>query len=122
METIRRASKTAKDYMQWASELRREERPLKDLWVSTKCGESDTTSGIGANPCVGNAFDKLYEHGVTLVSGEPTELTGGEQLVAARCRTPEGRDQFKFLLHGFRGPVQRHKTRDSLDSQPHNGH
>src|SRR5712691_5240801 len=51
-ETIRRASKTAKDYVQWASELRREERPLKDLWVSTKCGESDTTSGIGANPCV----------------------------------------------------------------------
>jgi (2R)-sulfolactate sulfo-lyase subunit beta len=33
---------------------------LKDLWVSTKCGESDTTSGCGANPTVGNAFDKLY--------------------------------------------------------------
>ena len=48
-------------------ELRREERPLKDLWVSTKCGESDTTSGCGANPTVGNAFDKLYPHGVTLV-------------------------------------------------------
>src|SRR5947207_15056297 len=86
METVRRASKAAKDYMQWASELRREERPLRDLWVSTKCGESDTTSGIGSNPCVGNAFDKLYPHGVTLVFGETTELTGGEHLVAARCR------------------------------------
>src|SRR5439155_1333580 len=36
-ETIRRASKAAKEYMQWASELHREERPLKDLWVPTKC-------------------------------------------------------------------------------------
>src|SRR5207237_1216576 len=43
-ETIRRASQKAKELLQWASELRREQRPLKDLWVSTKCGESDTTS------------------------------------------------------------------------------
>ena len=47
-DTILRASKKAKEFLQWASELRREERPLKDLWVSTKCGESDTTSGCGA--------------------------------------------------------------------------
>ena len=47
-DTIMRASKKAREYVQWASELRREERPLKDLWVSTKCGESDTTSGCGA--------------------------------------------------------------------------
>src|SRR5207302_2955339 len=40
METVRLASKAAKEYVHWASELQREERPLKDLWVSTKCGES----------------------------------------------------------------------------------
>jgi len=121
METIRRASRMAKDYMQWASELRREERPLKDLWVSTKCGESDTTSGIGANPCVGNAFDKLYGHGVTLVFGETTELTGGEQLVAARCRTPEVRDKFMFMFNRYQEVVNRHKTSDLMDSQPTKG-
>src|SRR5882762_6186613 len=44
-DTIMRASKAAKKFMQAASTLRREERPLKDLWVSCKCGESDTTSG-----------------------------------------------------------------------------
>ncbi|HMH19512.1 MAG TPA: UxaA family hydrolase [Burkholderiales bacterium] len=121
METIRRASKAAKDYMQWASELRREERPLKDLWVSTKCGESDTTSGIGANPCVGNAFDKLYAHGVTLVFGETTELTGGEQLVAARCRTPAVRDRFMFMFDRYQEVVNRHKTSDLSESQPTKG-
>ena len=120
-ETIRRASKAAKDYVQWASELHREGRPLKDLWVSTKCGESDTTSGIGSNPCVGNAFDKLYGHGVTLVFGETTELTGGEQLVAARCRTPAVRDRFMFMFDRYQEVVNRHKTSDLMDSQPTKG-
>ena len=121
LETIRRASHKAKEYVQWASELRREERPLKELWVSTKCGESDTTSGIGANPCVGNAFDKLYPHGATLVFGETTELTGGEQLVAARCRTPAVRDRFMFMFNRYQGVVNRHKTNDLSESQPTKG-
>ena len=121
METIRRASREAKEYMHWASELRREERPLKDLWVSTKCGESDTTSGIGSNPCVGNAFDKLYPHGVTLVFGETTELTGGEHLVAARCRTPQVRERFMAMFNRYQEVVNRHRTSDLMDSQPTKG-
>jgi (2R)-sulfolactate sulfo-lyase subunit beta len=120
-DTIMRASKAAKDYVQWASELQRETRPLKDLWVSTKCGESDTTSGCGANPTVGNAFDQLYPHGTTLVFGETTELTGGEHLVAARCRTDEVRKKFQFMFDRYQDVINRHKTSDLSDSQPTKG-
>jgi (2R)-sulfolactate sulfo-lyase subunit beta len=120
-DTIMRASKKAKEFVQWASELRREERPLEDLWVSTKCGESDTTSGCGANPTVGNAFDKLYPHGVTLVFGETTELTGGEHLVAARCRNDEVRKKFQFMFDRYQKVVEAHKTNDLSDSQPTKG-
>jgi len=120
-DTIMRASKKAKEYVQWASELRREERPLKDLWVSTKCGESDTTSGCGANPTVGNAFDKLYPHKVTLVFGETTELTGGEHLVAARCRNDEVRKKFQFMFDRYQDVIERHKTSNLMDSQPTKG-
>jgi len=120
-ETVKRASQAAKGYLQWASELKKEERPLKDLWVSTKCGESDTTSGIGSNPCVGNAFDKLYPHGVTLVFGETTELTGGEHLVAARCRNDEVRKKFQFMFDRYQKVIDRHKTSDLMDSQPTKG-
>ena len=81
-DTIMRASKAAREFVQWASEKQREDCPLAELWVSTKCGESDTTSGCGANPTVGNAFDKLYEQGCTLVFGETSEITGGEKIVA----------------------------------------
>src|SRR2546422_11351912 len=36
-ETIRRASKAAKDYMQWASELHREERRSEERRVGKEC-------------------------------------------------------------------------------------
>jgi (2R)-sulfolactate sulfo-lyase subunit beta len=120
-DTILRASKAAREFVQWAGELRREERPLKDLWVSTKCGESDTTSGCGANPTVGNAFDKLYPHGVTMVFGETTELTGGEHLVAARCRNEEVKKKFQFMFDRYQQVIERHKTSDLSDSQPTKG-
>ena len=29
------------------------------LWISVKCGESDTTSGLASNPAVGDLMDKL---------------------------------------------------------------
>src|SRR5918912_2463155 len=120
-DTILRASKKAKEFVQWASELRREERPLKDLWVSTKCGESDTTSGCGANPTVGNAFDKMYPHGVTMAFGETTELTGGEHLVAARCRNEEVKKKFQFVFDRYQEVINRHKTSDLSESQPTKG-
>src|SRR5213083_2111428 len=116
--TIMRASKAAREYVQWASERTREPCAIRELWVSTKCGESDTTSGCGSNPTVGNAFDKLYPHGVTLVFGETTELTGGEHLVAARCRTDEVRKKFQFVFDRYQGIVEAHKTSDLRDSQP----
>src|SRR6476619_2928499 len=49
-DTILRASKKAKEFVQWASELRREERPLKDLWSWTTCARSKTKPGGGALP------------------------------------------------------------------------
>ena len=51
--TISKASHVAKQYVQMASELRREECGIADLWVSTKCGESDTTTGLSSCPTVG---------------------------------------------------------------------
>ncbi len=120
-ETIMNASRVAKEYVQWASELRREEAPLSDLWVSTKCGESDTTSGCGANPTVGNAFDKMYPHGTTLLFGETSEITGGEHLVVERCRNDEVRERFMFMFNRYQELIERHKTSDLSDSQPTKG-
>ncbi|MBW4049354.1 MAG: UxaA family hydrolase [Proteobacteria bacterium] len=120
-DTIMRASKVAREYVQWASEKQREACLVHELWVSTKCGESDTTSGCGANPSVGNAFDKLYDLGATLVFGETTELTGGEQIVAARCRDETVRATFMQMFDRYQELVERHKTSDLSESQPTKG-
>jgi len=120
-DTIMRASKAAREFVQWASEKEREECALTELWVSTKCGESDTTSGCGANPTVGNAFDKLYDAGCTLVFGETSEITGGEKLLEARCRTPEVWKRFMFMFDRYQDMINRHKTSDLSDSQPTKG-
>lgn len=119
--TIAAASRKAKEMMHWASTLQREEFPMKDLWVSTKCGESDTTSGIASNPTVGNAFDKLYKEGCTLFFGETSEITGGEHLVADRCRTPEVREQFLKMWNDYNDFIISNKTSDLSDSQPTKG-
>jgi (2R)-sulfolactate sulfo-lyase subunit beta len=120
-DTIMRASKVAKEYVQWASELQRVECPVNDLWVSCKCGESDTTSGCGSNPTVGNAFDKLEPLGVTLCFGETTEITGGEKIVADRCATPEVREKWMQMFNRYQEVINRHKTSDLMDSQPTKG-
>src|SRR5438874_11824816 len=120
-ETIRRASSAARELVQWASERQRTECALNELWVSCKCGESDTTSGCGSNPTVGDAFDKLYAAGSTHVFGETTELTGGEHIVAARCRDDKVRADFQRVFDRYQEVINRHKTTDLSDSQPTKG-
>lgn len=119
--TIANASRRAKEFVHQATELQRERCPLSDLWISTKCGESDTTSGCGSCPTVGNAFDKLYANGNTLLFGETSELTGGEHLVAERCRTPEIRAEFQAMFDRYSAMIDRWKTNDLSESQPTKG-
>lgn len=121
LSTICEASRTAKEFVHYATELQRVECRINELWVSTKCGESDTTSGIAANPTVGNAFDKLWKAGATTLFGETTEITGGEHLVMERCATPEVRNKFKAFFDRYAKVVDDHKTNDLCDSQPTKG-
>ncbi len=120
--TIAAASRQAKDYVHWASECVREECSISDLWVSTKCGESDTTSGCGANPTVGNMYDKLIPKGIYGVFGETSELTGAEHLCRARAATAEVGDKFLATFQAYQDEViEPHKTSDLSDSQPTKG-
>ena len=119
--TICSASRKAQEFVQMATEYQRTECDVSELWVSTKCGESDTTSGIATNPTVGNAYDKLYEKGTTLLFGETTELTGGEHLVLERCVNEAVRKDFQFYFDRYAKVVDDHKTSDLSDSQPTKG-
>ena len=120
--TVAKASRVAKDYLQWASELQREQCDIAELWVSTKCGESDTTTGLASCPTVGNMYDKLIPRGIYGVFGETSEITGGEHLARARAINKKVGDKWMKVWQAYQNDViEAHKTDDLSDSQPTKG-
>lgn len=122
LETIRKASWKAKEFVHWATELPKEEAPISDLWVSTKCGESDTTTGLSSCPTVGNMYDKLLPHGLYGVFGETSEITGAEHICVKRAANKEAGDKFMKTWKAYQDDViEQFKTSDLSDSQPTKG-
>ena len=106
--------------MQYASELPRVPVEWHEIWVSTKCGESDTTSGLASNPTVGRVFERLEKLGNTMIFGETTEVTGAEDKIMEQCATPEIAAQFKAAFDNYQELVQSQGV-SSLGSQPTEG-
>ena len=120
--TIAKASRVAKDYLQWASELPKEECDIAELWVSTKCGESDTTTGLASCPTVGNMYDKLIPKGIYGIFGETSEITGGEHIAKARAIDKKVGEKWYKVWKAYEDEViQAHKTDDLSESQPTKG-
>jgi (2R)-sulfolactate sulfo-lyase subunit beta len=120
--TVAKASRVAKDYLQWASELKREQCDISELWVSTKCGESDTTTGLASCPTVGNMYDKLIPRGIYGVFGETSEITGAEHLCKERAATPDVAEKWYRIWKAYQDDViEAHKTDDLSESQPTKG-
>lgn len=120
--TIAKASYVAKEFVQWATELAREKCAIEELWISTKCGESDTTTGLSSCPTVGNMYDKLIPRGIYGVFGETSEITGAEHLCKARAATPEVGERWYKMWKAYQDDViEAHKTDDLSDSQPTKG-
>jgi (2R)-sulfolactate sulfo-lyase subunit beta len=120
LKTIERASRVARDYVIEASEKRRKEFDASSLMISTKCGESDTTSGLASNPVVGATYDLLADQGATLLFGETSEVTGAEHLIADRAISPEVRQKFLTMFTEYNEEVTS-KGADLLGSQPTQG-
>ncbi|MEO0822500.1 MAG: UxaA family hydrolase [Pseudomonadota bacterium] len=120
--TVASASWKAKEFVHWATELQKEPCPLNEIWVSTKCGESDTTTGLASCPTVGNMYDKLVPQGLYGCFGETSEITGAEHICAKRAATPEAGEKFMKIFQAYQDEViEPHKTSDLSDSQPTKG-
>jgi (2R)-sulfolactate sulfo-lyase subunit beta len=121
LQTIAEASRQVKGYLQWASELQRTDCGLEELYISVKCGESDTTTGLASCPTVGNVIDKHCGDGGTASFGETSELTGAEHIVAAKAATEEVRKAFLAAFEDYTKLVFDQKTNDLSESQPTKG-
>ncbi len=120
LKTIEKAAWKAKEFIHYASELPRVPVEWKEILVSTKCGESDTTSGLASNPTVGRVFERLEKNGNTLIFGETTEVTGAEDKIMEQCATPEIAAQFKAAFDDYQDLVEAQGV-SLLGTQPTEG-
>jgi altronate dehydratase large subunit len=82
---INAGGRKAQQLSRQISDIRREEVSIADLRLGIKCGASDPTSGLAANPAIGVAVDLLLDAGGSAVFGETTELVGAEHILSRRC-------------------------------------
>jgi (2R)-sulfolactate sulfo-lyase subunit beta len=122
LKTIMDASRKAKEFVQYATALQRESFPISELWVSTKCGESDTTTGLGSCPTVGNMYDKLIPEGIYGCFGETSEITGAEHICKKRAINEEVGERWYRMWKAYQDEViEAHKDSDLSESQPTKG-
>jgi altronate dehydratase large subunit len=90
--TVRATARATEIATRLVAALERDEREpfdLASLILCVKCGGSDYTSGLAANPALGRVADRLVDLGGTAVLGEIAEIMGAEHLLAARAASPD---------------------------------
>ena len=120
LNTIAEGARVAAQLVQDASEIQRVPVERHEVMMSIKCGESDTTSGLGACPTTSQAVDRTVAAKGTVLFGETTELTGGEHLIAERCIDDDVRARFQAFFDDYLQTIESQGV-DLLGSQPTQG-
>lgn len=58
---------------------------FSDLIIGAECGGSDSTSGLAANPVVGQTYNRLVDLGATVMFEEMYEAVGLKDVLISRC-------------------------------------
>ena len=120
LKILSAVARVAQHMLQDASELQREPIEREELTISIKCGESDTTTGLGSCPTVSQVLDRHVNSGGTVIFGETSELTGGEHLIAARCTDGWVRTSFQAMYDAYIEEIESSGA-NLLGSQPTQG-
>ena len=89
LETIIRGARIAADMVLEASDARRVECGLDKLCFGTKCGSSDTTSGLSSNLVVWEVCRLSTENEGIFIQGEICDIMGGEYALKQLCDSQE---------------------------------
>lgn len=88
----------------------REPMIMKDLIVGMECGASDTTSGIVANPAIGQVADAIIDAGGTVIFSETAELVGAEEILRQRAVNAHVADQILAMIRRVEEEAMRRNT------------
>jgi altronate dehydratase large subunit len=103
---VEKGTKFARELVEDASKLNREEVDISKLIVATECGGSDSTSGLAANPVVGNLSDILVEHGATSILSETTEFIGAEHILARRAKDEHVKQRLYDIIYRYEDHIR----------------
>lgn len=106
LKTIEKAVRYAREMAQEASLLRKEEFPISELILGTECGGSDPTSGLAANPLIGELSDRLVDLGATSILSETTEFIGAEHILARRAVNEEVKEKILHIVHRYENSLK----------------
>jgi len=106
-KAIAKGSEIAAEFARELAGDAREWCGLETLTLSLKCGGSDYTSGLAANPALGRVADRLNALGGSTVLGEIAEIMGAEHLLAARAAQPEVAERLLRVIQRVESEAQK---------------
>lgn len=104
--TIRRGVELGRRLLDEVNAQQRVPCELSELTVATKCGGTDATSGLAANPAVGNMIDRLVAAGGSGILSELNELLGTEHMLMRRAVSPEVAEKVRDAIYEIEDLLQ----------------
>lgn len=101
IRTVEKGIRYAMEMVQEATLLQKEIFPVSELIIGTECGGSDPTSGLAANPLVGELSDRIIEMGGTSILSETTEFIGAEHILAKRAKNEEIKERIYGIIDRY---------------------
>ncbi|BBA52649.1 hypothetical protein FV113G1_30000 [Fusobacterium varium] len=101
IRTVEKGIRYAMELVQEATLLQKEMFPISELIIGTECGGSDPTSGLAANPLVGELSDRIVKMGGTSILSETTEFIGAEHILAKRAKNEKVKERIYEIIDRY---------------------
>ena len=99
LKTIEKGTRLARILVDNIGRLKRQKVPASSLKIGLKCGGTDATSGIAANPVLGFISDSIIRAGGTCIFTEITEILGAEHILMRRAASKEVADEIFAVVN-----------------------
>lgn len=105
-KTIAQGVRIAQEMAIEASRNKPEACHAGDMVLGLKCGSSDTTSGLAANPALGVVVEQLVSEDAAVIMGEVTEFIGAEHILAGQAKDKATGDKILELVERMENRVK----------------